>query len=407
MNYRNSEMKIDQIINYLNEEKINLSPVFQRGHIWKVGTRRKLMRNIVQGRPIPAIFLYKEPHGTRYSYNILDGKQRLESIILFVAGGRADSRGRVEIGIPKWHEYFFGENHRQQAEFSVNLPDGDRTFKELEENIVRDFREYAIPTIEISLTDESSLDEIINLFVDINQEGVAVSRFAVVKAMGKKNALLNSTFALIAETHSRGHDVFYRYKHNEFTAVLKTLKLVAGITDANSKVDRMWERLLELVLFVQTHQHRPPTEVLKGFITNTGATPMRRSTPREVSVLRKVFKFLRSAYTKSSELSNSSLAVNQVHFYTMVTSLVESSLLADFDKDILVGKLVRFGRLIDKAEELPQDNPHDKAMSKAIKKYVTESQTQTTHVGRRGERQKLFVTAINALEPVRVDTEKA
>ncbi|HEU4594578.1 MAG TPA: DUF262 domain-containing protein [Pyrinomonadaceae bacterium] len=75
MNYRNTEMKIDQIIGYLNDGKINLSPVFQRGHVWTVGIRRKLMQNIVLGRPIPAIFLYKEPSGTRYSYNILDGKQ--------------------------------------------------------------------------------------------------------------------------------------------------------------------------------------------------------------------------------------------------------------------------------------------------------------------------------------------
>ena len=73
MNYRNTEMKIDQLVNYFNEEKINLSPAFQRGHVWKLRTRRQLIANIVQGRPIPAIFLYKEASGARYSYNILDG----------------------------------------------------------------------------------------------------------------------------------------------------------------------------------------------------------------------------------------------------------------------------------------------------------------------------------------------
>jgi hypothetical protein len=58
MIYRNSEMKVDQLVNYLNEEKINLSPAFQRGHVWRVGYRRKLITNIIQGMPIPAIFLY-------------------------------------------------------------------------------------------------------------------------------------------------------------------------------------------------------------------------------------------------------------------------------------------------------------------------------------------------------------
>ena len=75
MNYRNSEMKIDQMVGYLNEEKINLSPPFQRGHVWTIKARKSLLRNIVAGKPIPAIFLYKEASGSRYSYNILDGKQ--------------------------------------------------------------------------------------------------------------------------------------------------------------------------------------------------------------------------------------------------------------------------------------------------------------------------------------------
>ena len=70
MDYRNSEMKLDQFVGYLNEEKINLSPVFQRGRVWTIGFRKKLIKNIVLRRPIPAIFLYKEEAGTRYSYNM-------------------------------------------------------------------------------------------------------------------------------------------------------------------------------------------------------------------------------------------------------------------------------------------------------------------------------------------------
>ena len=84
MRYRNSEMKIDQLVSYLNEEKINLSPAFQRGHVWNLMTRRKLVRNIVLGKPIPAVFLYKEALGSKYSYNILDGKQRLELSLIHI-----------------------------------------------------------------------------------------------------------------------------------------------------------------------------------------------------------------------------------------------------------------------------------------------------------------------------------
>ena len=69
MNYQNREMKLDQLVGYLNDGKINLSPVFQRGHVWTVPIRRKLIANIVLGRPIPAIFLYKELSSGRVSSN--------------------------------------------------------------------------------------------------------------------------------------------------------------------------------------------------------------------------------------------------------------------------------------------------------------------------------------------------
>src|SRR5687767_6418074 len=90
MRYKNSEMKLDEIIGYFRDGKINLIPPFQRGRVWSMILRRKLMENIVRGKPIPAIFLYKEAVGSRFSYNILDGKQRLETLLLFIADGRGD-----------------------------------------------------------------------------------------------------------------------------------------------------------------------------------------------------------------------------------------------------------------------------------------------------------------------------
>jgi hypothetical protein len=181
---------MDSMISYLNDDKINLSPVFQRGHVWKVGTRRKLVRNIVLGRPIPAIFIYKEPSGSRYSYNILDGKQRVESLILFIGNQRSGAGERM--AIPGWAKYFSDPKDRKDINFWIELPEGKLTCRELNESVIADLGKYAIPTIEITLTDETPLDEIIDLFVDINQEGEPVKRFDVVKAIGRENPLLRS-----------------------------------------------------------------------------------------------------------------------------------------------------------------------------------------------------------------------
>src|SRR6185312_16543322 len=98
MQYRNTEMKLDALIGYLREGKINLVPAFQRGHVWTLTDRKKLMANVVLGRPFPSIFLYRDPSGRKYTYNILDGKQRIECLILFIGTGTPD------LGIANWED---------------------------------------------------------------------------------------------------------------------------------------------------------------------------------------------------------------------------------------------------------------------------------------------------------------
>jgi hypothetical protein len=387
MQYRNSEMKVDQLVSYLNDEKINLSPVFQRGHVWTVGTRKQLIKNIVQGRPIPAIFLYKEASGSRYSYNILDGKQRLESLILFIGSRREDFK------VQRWDRYFFSKGDRKDVDFRIDLPDGRQSFKDLDEAVIRDFREYAIPTIEINLTDESSLDEIINLFVDINQQGVPVNRFDIVKAMGRTNALLRSVFGLVAIEQRRGEDVYYKPIRNDFTFVLKRLQIVDNLADDNSRVDRMWERLLEIALFQRTRKHRKPVEILKSFISLR--EKQAKLTAVEKGKLRKLFTVLATAY-RTSELKDTRLATDQTHFYVMITSLIgsdsnlngESELLA-FDESDLVRQLVSFGKIIDGISPMPKS----RTLARVIRRYLDLSTKQTTDVSRREERQKLFTEA--------------
>src|SRR5258708_34620813 len=115
MNYRNIDLKVDQFVAYVNDDKINLIPPFQRGHVWSLTTRRKLIENIVQGRPIPAIFLYREASGSKYEYNILDGKQRLESLLPFI-GNLRDG-----LQINNIQKYFFDTKLRACSNFEISL----------------------------------------------------------------------------------------------------------------------------------------------------------------------------------------------------------------------------------------------------------------------------------------------
>lgn len=391
-------MKLDSLVSYLNDEKINLNPVFQRGQAWSVGTRRKLIENVVQGRPIPAIFLYKEAEtdSSRYSYNILDGKQRLESLILFIASQRSD------LFIKNWASYFFPTSQRRNAKFWIQLPEGKKTFASLDPRVVRDFREYAIPTIEITLSDGSKLDEIISLFVDINQQGVQVSRFSVAKAMGQSNKVLRSVFDLLARKEKRGNAIYYKAKKNEFTSVLKRLNVIASAADPRAQVDRMWERLLEIVLFLRTGQHRKPVDILKSFIRlgrsrgasvkTSGSTPslsLARMTKPEIAQLSNVFEFLDETYRDG--LASTDLATDQTHFYTLVTSLISTDLMSRFDEDELAEKLIAFGAIIAKEKAKPKE------LAKRIDRYISLSNDRTTDSERRDIRRDLFVEIVSGL----------
>jgi hypothetical protein len=383
MRYRNSEMKIDQLVSYLNEEKINLSPAFQRGHVWTPKARRQLLRNIVLGRPIPAIFLYKEALGSKYTYNILDGKQRLESVILFIADGRND------VSIPKWSRYFYGPQHQKPAGFAIELGDGkQQTFAKLTDSVVRDFREYSIPTVEISLEDESSLDEIISLFVDINQQGAPVNRFDIVKAMYKGDPLMKSVFGLIAIEERRGQDVYYKPKKNEFTDVLKRLQVVDNVTAPNAKVDKMWEKLLEIVVFARSKEHRKPVAFLKDFITPNRTKQPRLSLP-EIKTLRSTFRFLASL---RGDLKESRILTDQTHSYTVVTGMLHHDLLNVHGEVGLRRKLKAFARLLDS-----DTTPADRKVAQRVRDYRELSAKQTTDVSRRSARERILAELLGLL----------
>ena len=131
MKFVNREMKIDQIIGYFNTRKINLLPPFQRGTVWKLPMRQRLIQNMVSGRPIPAIFLYKNASGSQTNYNILDGKQRLESLILFVGNRRTDMQ------VDNVQHYFYGKPASSDANFPIYMDDEEQTFKDLDDSLVR------------------------------------------------------------------------------------------------------------------------------------------------------------------------------------------------------------------------------------------------------------------------------
>ena len=391
MDYKNSQAKLETLVQYFNEERMNLIPIFQRPKVWPLKMRKELVKNIVTGRPIPAIFMYKDVAGSAFKFNILDGKQRLDSIVMFLA---LDA-GSPLFGVKNWKSYVLDSLYRKDAGFSVDLGDGkNRTLKELDENTIARLREYMVPTIEIELNENTSLNELINLFVDINQFGVKVNRVNIVRAMKQNDPLLKDVYDLIAIRQVRKQDIFTRRKSTPFVAVLKKLKIVSSVADKTVQADRMWEKLLELALFVRSQgSHRKPTEILKSFIKKPDIPE--KLSKSERAALTRTFSFLRTAYGKSNALIQSRLATDQTHFYTVATSLLNSDLMDKIDEKTLIERITQFGVLIDKPYD-PQAPPQ-KEPEKSVARYLALSSEKTTDATRRKDRQAEFVKAIELM----------
>ena len=63
---------------------LNLEPGFQRQSVWIERDRAKLIDSILRNYPLPAIFLYRNQKDGEIIYDVIDCKQRLESIFMFM-----------------------------------------------------------------------------------------------------------------------------------------------------------------------------------------------------------------------------------------------------------------------------------------------------------------------------------
>jgi hypothetical protein len=148
-NYGSKDLQ--DVISLYNEGRLNLNPGFQRDSVWSTNDRKKLIQSILQNYPIPSIFLYKSTDDNgRHKFDVLDGKQRIESVLMFIGANsfknrRFEIRGRLDEGD------------------SIRF-DWKTIQKKRKEHLITG---YKIQTVEIS----GSLGDIMDLFIRINSTG--------------------------------------------------------------------------------------------------------------------------------------------------------------------------------------------------------------------------------------------
>src|SRR4051812_34330997 len=148
-----SETKIvKDIENLFKSRHLNLEPGFQRQSVWSERDRAKLIDSILRNYPLPAIFLYRREHDGQIIYDVIDGKQRIESILMFM--GQMRGRYWLKTQLPGHDE----------AEWI----DWKRLCKRRLQHRITGYR---IPAIEV----DGDISDIIDVFVRINSTGKALT----------------------------------------------------------------------------------------------------------------------------------------------------------------------------------------------------------------------------------------
>jgi Protein of unknown function DUF262/HNH endonuclease len=84
INYSAQTRTVQELVHHFQKRQLNLSPGFQRESVWLDRDRAKLIDSILRKYPIPAIFLHETHRDGSIVYDVIDGKQRIESIFRFM-----------------------------------------------------------------------------------------------------------------------------------------------------------------------------------------------------------------------------------------------------------------------------------------------------------------------------------
>jgi hypothetical protein len=150
--HKTTTKSILDIQNLYANGHLELEPGFQRQSVWIERDRAKLIDSILRNYPLPAIFLYKREEDGHLVFDVIDGKQRVESILMFTGAMRGRFETRTQLP---------GSDEIEWVNWSMLKRKG------LQHKITG----YEIPVIEV----DGEMGDIIRIFVRINSTGKALT----------------------------------------------------------------------------------------------------------------------------------------------------------------------------------------------------------------------------------------
>jgi hypothetical protein len=87
---------INDFVEWDRQKQLELNPIFQRRPVWSEKAKSYLIDTIVRGKPIPKVFIRQKLNMTTKTSlrEVVDGQQRLRTILSYVKDGFALARGQ-------------------------------------------------------------------------------------------------------------------------------------------------------------------------------------------------------------------------------------------------------------------------------------------------------------------------
>lgn len=219
--------------------KIELEPPYQRRPAWKTRQRESLLESLFNGIPIPAVILYKTKSGRRsFVYEVMDGKQRLETILHFRYGRVIRGEKRLGFWLRKDH------SKRRARLYYKDLSKSETRQEHGVGN--RRFMDYKIPVIEYSGDLLGLAGQKIaqwEVFTKINSTGSRLTKNEIRKAHQSPLFFAGTRLekrwkrSMVDTWRVFSKAEMDRYQYHEMMLEFCTIHLNGGISDRRLKLD--------------------------------------------------------------------------------------------------------------------------------------------------------------------------
>jgi hypothetical protein len=359
---------IQDFVDMWRGKRLNLSPAFQRQSVWTAGDRRYLINSIFDNMPIPSVYLYLQT-GRRGEplHDVIDGKQRLESILLFMRKGPLH-----HVDEDLWVRRAFGEDKPPEV----------WSWADLEKERRNQFLTTKLPTIEV----EGELGEVIDLFVRINATGKHLTRQERRHAHYYTNPALRAG-QLLADRHA------------DF------LSRAGVISAAQRQRMRHVELMTELLLAVRAGMPLNKKQQLDKVIQNDSLDPAELKVPvadlnRAIAVLKAVLPHLKTTrFHRIADFYTLVLLLHRLHDEGLAVNAHASS------RNKLAGALLTdFGLGVDEVTNKARHGEGASVVEEPFRLYLMTVRADTDSRSQRDTREKLLRAVLDGVFETRDST---